>query len=147
MPDCSTFEPTARRSFASVALLALLLTFCAGPPGDAPVATIKVSSATSGSHLGGRLVEGLMSFRGNEYILTLRGVEESAQSVGSVRGLLRARDIEGFFKPSDQGLSNASGVTILFDPPLVLGPNGLEIEVASRRSPKVSTGHRESGVE
>jgi len=146
MLDSSTFKPTARRSFASTVLLALLLTSCAGL-GDAPVATIKVSSATSGSHLGGRLVEGLMSFRGNDYILTLRGVEESAQSVGSVRGMLRARDIEGVFKPSDQGLSNASGVTIRFDPPLVLGPNGLEIEVASRRSPKVSTGHRESGVE
>ncbi len=146
MPDSSTFKPSARRSFASTVLLALLLTFCAGPR-DAPVATIKVSSATSGSNLGGRLVEGLMSFRGNEYILTLRGVAESAHSVGSVRGLLRARAIEGVYEPTDQGLRNAAGVTIRFDPPLVLGQNKLEIELMSRRSPKVSTGHRESGVE
>ena len=67
-------------------LLALWLGACAGAD-QAPVATIKVTSATSGSHLGGRFVEGRMDFRGNEYLLTLRGVEESAQSVGSVRGL------------------------------------------------------------
>ena len=146
MPDSSTFKPTARRSFASTVLLALLLTFCAGP-GDAPVATIKVSSATSGSTLGGRLVEGLMSFRGNEYILTLRGVEKSAHSMGSVRGLLRARAIEGVFEPTDQGLRNAAGVTIRFDPPLVLGQNKLEIEVSSRRNPKQSSGQPGSGVE
>lgn len=146
MLGSSTFKPGASRSSAASVLLAFLLTFCAGP-GDAPVATIKVSSATSGSSLGGRLVEGVMSFRGHEYILTLRGVEESARSVGAVRGLLRARDIAGVFEPSDQGLRNASGVTIRFDPPLVLGPRGLEIEVASRRNPKMSSGHRESGVE
>jgi hypothetical protein len=88
-----------------------------------------------------------MSFRGSDYLLTLRGVTESTNTVGSVRGLKRPRDIEGVFEPSDQGLRNASGVTIRFDPPLSLGAGGLEIEVSSRRTPKVSGGHRESGVE
>jgi hypothetical protein len=115
---------------------------------QAPVATIKLSSATAGSSLGGRLVEGVMTFRGYDYLLTLRGVEQSARSVGSVRGLVKSRDIAGTYKPSDDGgLHNAAGVTIHFDPPLVVGANGLEIELMSRRSPKVSTGNRESGVE
>ena len=114
---------------------------------DTAVATIKVTSATAGSSLSGRLVEGVMSFRGHDYLLTLRGLAKSVTSVGSVRGLLRARDIEGVFVPTDQGLRNGSGVTIAFDPPLSLEANRLEIEVSSRRSPKVSGGHRESGVE
>lgn len=128
------------------ALLALL---SSGPAraDEAPVATIKVSSATSGSSLGGRLVEGVMHFRGHDYLLTLRGVMESASTVGSVYGLLRPRDIEGVFQPSDQGLRNASGVTIRFDPPLSLGAAGLEIEVSSRFNPKVSGGQPGSGVE
>ena len=126
-------------------LLALLPS--ASPAADEkPVATITVSSATSGSSLG-RLVEGVMSFRGHDYLLTLRGVTESARTVGSVYGLLRPRDIEGVFQPSDQGLRNASGVTIRFDPPLPLGAGGLEIELSSRLNPKVSGGQRGSGVE
>ena len=88
-----------------------------------------------------------MSFRGHDYLLTLRGVEESARTVGSVRGLLRPRDIEGTFEPSDEGLRNASGVTIRFDPPLVLRAGGLEIELSSRRNPKPSSGQPGSGVE
>jgi hypothetical protein len=128
------------------ALLALLLTSPASAD-EAPVATIRVSSATSGSSLGGRLVEGVMRFRGHDYLLRLRGVTESATTLGSVYGLLRPRDIEGLFKPSDQGLRNASAVTIRFDPPLSIGASGLEIEVSSRIQPKVSGGHRESGVE
>ena len=113
---------------------------------DEPVATITVSSATAGSSFG-RLVEGVMRFRGNDYRLTLRGVTESARTGGSVYGLLRPRDIEGVFQPSDQGLRNASGVTIRFDPPLALGAAGLEIEVSSRFSPKNSGGQHGSGVE
>lgn len=123
-------------------LFALLLTAPVSAD-EAAVATIQVSSATSG----GRLVEGVMSFRGHEYLLTLRGVAESASTKGSVRGLLRPRDIEGVFEPSDQGLRNDSGVTIRFDPPLSLEAGRLEIEVSSRRSPKVSRGQPESGVE
>jgi hypothetical protein len=135
-----------RLPFAAAVLLALLLTASARAE-EAPVATIAVSSATSGSSLGGRLVEGVMSFRGHDYRLTLRGVAESARTVGSVRGLLRPRDIEGVFEPSDQGLRNASGVSIRFDPPLSLEAGRLEIELSSRFHPKNSGGQPGSGVE
>jgi hypothetical protein len=130
----------------SAAVLGLLLT-APGRADDLPVATIAVSSSTANSAIGGRLVEGVMSFRGREYLLTLRGLAESVTTKGSVRGLLRPRDIEGVFKPSDQGLRNESGVTIRFDPPLLLKSGSLEIEVSSRLAPKVSGGHRDSGVE
>ena len=86
------------RLLASAVLLALVLT-PAGRADEAPVATIAVSSSTSGSSLAGRLVEGVMSFRGQDYLLTLRGVAESVDTVGSVRGLLRPSDIEGAFVP------------------------------------------------
>lgn len=127
-------------------LLPLLLTASAQAE-ERVVATIKVTSATAGSSLSGRLVEGVMKFRDAEYLLTLRGLAKSANSSGTVRGLLRARDIAGVFQATDQGLRNASGVTIQFDPPLELAEDRLEIEVSSRRTPKVSGGHRESGVE
>ena len=127
-------------------LLAVLLTASASAE-EPVVATIKVSSATAGSSLGGQLVEGLMRFRDAEYLLVLRGLAKSATSTGSVRGLVRPRDIEGFFEPTEQGLRNAAGVTIRFDPPLVLEKDRLQIEVSSRRTPKISGGHRASGVE
>ena len=114
---------------------------------DAPAATIQVAAATAGSSLGGRLVQGVMMFEGREYLLTLRGVEGPGQTKGSVPKLLRARDIEGIYQPTDQGLRNASGVTIRFDPPLTLSAGKLEIELLNRIQPKVSGGHRESGVE
>jgi hypothetical protein len=135
-----------RLPFAATVLLALLLSVSARAD-EAPVATIVVSSAPSGSSLGGRLVEGVMRFRDHDYLLTLRGVAESARTVGSVRGLLRPRDIEGVFESSDQGLRNASGVTIRFDPPLSLEAGRLEIELSSRFNPKNSGGQRGSGVE
>ena len=147
--DSGFRAPAYRRGalpLAAGVLLALLVSSFALAQ-DAPVATIKLSSATAGSSLGGRLVEGVMSFRGYDYVLTLRGLEQSAHSVGSVRGLLRARDIEGTYNASGEGLRNAAGVTIDFDPPLVLTASGLEIEVSTRRSPKVTGGNRESGVE
>ena len=133
------------RLLATVALLALVLAAPARPD-EAPVARIAVSSATAGSSFGGDLVEGVMTFRDSEYLLTLRGVAEPARTVGAVRGLLRARDIEGVFEPSDQGLRNTSGVTIRFDPPLSLRTGRLEIELLNRKYPKVSGGHRD-GVE
>jgi hypothetical protein len=134
-----------RRLVASSGLLLLVLTGSARCD-DAPVATIAVSSATSGSSLGGSLVEGVMTFRGREYLLTLRGVAEPTKTVGSVRGLRRPRDIEGVFEPSDQGLRNTSGVTIRFDPPLSLRTGRLEIELLNRRYPKASGGSRD-GIE
>ena len=127
-------------------LLTLVLS-AAALAADEPVATIKVTSSTSGSSLSGRLVQGVMSFRGHDYLLTLRGIAESVNTVGSVRGMLRPRDIEGVFQPSDQGLKNGSGVTVAFDPPVKLEAGRLEIEVSSGIQPKVSGGHRESGVE
>jgi hypothetical protein len=135
------------RACAAGTLLLALLLGSALHAGEAPAATIEVSSATAGSSLGGRLVEGVMKFRGNEYLLTLRGVAKSVSSVGSVPALVRARDIEGVFEPADGALRNANGVTVSFDPPLELEQGKLEIEVSHRRSPKVSGGHRESGVE
>jgi hypothetical protein len=124
-----------------------LLLAAPAPADDAPVATIRVSSAVAGSSLGGRLVEGVMEFRGHDYLLILRGLAESPHATGSVHGLLRPRDIEGVFESADGELRNASGVAIRFEPPLSLAAGRLEIEVRSRRSPKVSGGHRESGVE
>jgi hypothetical protein len=128
--------------FVGRAILLALLLAAPARADEAPVATITLSSATSGSSLGGHLVEGVMSFRGRDYLLALHGIAESAKSVGAVRGLLRARDIEGVFEPSDQGLRNTAGVTIRFDPPLTLGAGRLEIEVLNQRYPKVSGGHR-----
>jgi hypothetical protein len=133
------------RLVAQAVLLTLLLTLSAGAD-EERVAKIAVWSATSGSNLGGNLVEGVMSFRDHKYLLTLRGVAEPAKTVGSVRGLRRPRDIEGVFEPSDQGLRNTSGVTIRFDPPLSLRAGRLEVELLNRRYPKVSGGSRD-GVE
>jgi hypothetical protein len=131
-----------RRSLLAVAIFGVAL--LASPPADskdpAPVATIKVSSATAGSSLGGRLVEGRMHFRDADYLLALRGLAQSANSTGSVWGLESSRDIEGHYQASDQGFRNSAGVTIRFDPPLVLEKIQLEIELTSRRTPKASQG-------
>jgi hypothetical protein len=129
------------------ALLVLVLLAGPGRAEEDVVATIEVSSATAGSSLSGRLVQGRMRFRDADYLLTLRGLAQSASSTGRVWGLVRARDIEGHFQPSDRGLRNSAGVTIRFDPPLALEKDRLEIELSNRRTPKISGGHRESGVE
>jgi hypothetical protein len=120
--------------------LAFLASAPAGSQDSAPVATIKVTSATAGSSLSGRLVEGRMHFRDADYLLALRGLAQSANSTGTVWGLHRTRDIEGHYQPSDQGFRNSAGVTIRFDPPLVLEKNQLEIELLNRRTPKASQG-------
>ncbi|HXZ86551.1 MAG TPA: hypothetical protein VEI82_13795, partial [Myxococcota bacterium] len=65
-----------------------------------------------------------MSFRDRDYLLTLRGVTGPTESRGTVSGLTRPRDIEGFFHPSGDVLRNSSGVTLRMDPPLPLGPEG-----------------------
>jgi len=150
-PEAARLPPRGARDkllscvMASAVLLALVLPAPAHAD-EAPVATIAVSSSTSGSSLSGNLVEGVMTFRDSEYLLTLRGVAQPAKTVGAVRRLVRARDIEGVFEPSDQGLRNAAGVTIHFDPPLSLEAGRLEIELLNRKYPKVSGGHR-NGVE
>ena len=132
-------------SVATIVLLALLT--APGRADEATVATITVSSATAGSSLGGRLVQGVMRFRDHEYLLTLRGVVTPTAAVGSVSRLLRPRDIEGVFESTDQGLRNDAGVAIRFEPPLSLERGALEIELSSRMHPKVSGGQRESGGE
>jgi hypothetical protein len=113
----------------------------------AAAAKIVVSSATAGSSLGGRLVEGRMTFREREYLLRLHGLAQSANTTGTVYGLLRPRDVAGVYEHADGSFRNAAGVTIRFDPPIVLEKDRLEVEVASRIQPKVSGGHHESGVE
>lgn len=132
--------------WTSLALCELLL--IAGPSraGDKPVAKIEISSEATAI---GPLVEAKMKFRGNDYVLTLRGLSERIRSEGTVDELRRAHDISGLFKPinSEGDLRNASGVIIHFSPPLPLESDHLEIELFSRTTPKISEGHREGGVE
>jgi len=60
---------------------------------------------------------------------------------------VRPRDIEGFYKPSGDALRSSTGVTLRFDPPLQLGPDGLEIEVNAGMQPKQSRGSPGAGVQ
>ncbi len=132
--------------WASSSLAQLLL--LAGPARgeDEPVARIEIESETAAI---GRLVEGKLTFRGNDYVVTLRGLAEPVRSQGTIDELRRAQDITGVFKPinAEGDLRNVDGVIIHFDPPLPLDSEGLEIELTSRRTPKISEGHREGGVE
>jgi len=127
-------------------LLALLLFTVAARADESPTATIRVSSATAGSSFG-HLVAGVMTFRDQDILLTLHGVTGPAQSRGLVYGLVRPRDIEGFYKPSGDALRSSTGVTLRFDPPLQLGPDGLEIEVNAGMQPKQSRGSPGAGVQ
>jgi len=80
--------------------------------------------------------------RAKLYLLTLRGAEPTAGSTGKVYGLRQARDIEGSYKPTDGGLRNDRGVTIVFEPPLDLPGEQLQVDLSSRVYPKASTGQR-----
>jgi hypothetical protein len=132
----------------SVGAIALAFLFSAAlAHGEPPPATIRVSSAPSGSSLEGSLVQGVMTLRGDDYIVALRGVATPVSSVGTVRDIVRPRDVEGAYSRHDDELRSASGVRLRFDPPLELPEGRLEVEVLSRRIPKVSSGHRESGVD
>ena len=68
---------------------------------------------------------------------------------GTADHLPRPQDISGVFRPigEEGSLRNASGVTIHFDPPLKLESVRLEIELSSRKAPKISQGHRQGGDE
>jgi hypothetical protein len=90
------------------------------------------------------LVEGVMTFRGHTYLLTLRGVAATTSAVGSVSNLVRARDIEGVYRLADGELRNDAGVLLRFQPPLALQGDEVQIEIASRIYPKVSTGQGNS---
>ena len=114
---------------------------------DPTIATITVTSATAGSALGGKLVEGRMRWRDREYLLTLRGVAESAITRGTVTGMSAPRQIEGTYVPSGDALRNRNGVAIRFDPPLVLIENRLEIEATAGIQPKNPRGQPGAGVE
>ena len=114
---------------------------------DKQVATIVVTSATAGSSLGGKLVEGVMHYRDRDYLLILHGVAKSVTTRGQVYAMPTAREIEGIYRPGAQGLQNKSGVTLRFDPPLQLEKDRLEIELSAGMQPKVSRGQRGSGVE
>ena len=107
-----------------------------------PDATIAVSSSAAASALGLSLVEGVLRHRDKVYLLTLRGAQPTAGSAGKVYGLAQARDIEGAYKPSNGGLRNHRGVTIVFEPPLDLPGGQLQVDLSSRVYPKASTGQR-----
>jgi hypothetical protein len=107
-----------------------------------PDATIAVSSSTAVSALGFTMVEGVLHHRDKVYRLTLRGAQPTAGSTGKVYGLGQARTIEGSYKPTDAGLRNDRGVTIVFDPPLDLPGGQLQVDLSSRVYPKASTGQR-----
>ena len=125
-----------------------VLLFAGGPRADDPtVATITVTSATAGSHLGGKLVEGVLRFRDQKILLTLRGVAESINTRGTVLGVKRPRDIEGTYEPSGDALRSKNGVTIRFDPPLKLVANKLEIEATAGIQPKNPPAQPGAGVE
>jgi hypothetical protein len=108
----------------------------------APDATISVSSSTASSALGLTLVEGTLRHRGKVYLLTLHGARPTAGSTGKVYGLSQPRDIQGSYKPTDGGLRNDRGVTIVFDPPLDLPGGQLQVDLSTRVYPKASTGQR-----
>lgn len=139
----------ARRTCLATTAAVLVLLLSAGARAEDPsVATITVTSATAGSHLGGKLVEGVMRFRDRTYLVTLRGVATSVTTRGSVTGLKRPSDIDGVYEPAGGVLQNKSGVAILFAPPLTLEEaNRLEIEISAGTQPKVSRGQPGSGVE
>jgi hypothetical protein len=107
-----------------------------------PDATIVVSMSTAASALGMTLVEGTLRHRHEVYRLTLRGIQFTAGSKGNVYNLGPVRNIEGSYKPTDGGLRNDRGVTIVFDPPLDLSGGQLQIDLSSRVHPKASTGQR-----
>ncbi|HTO69751.1 MAG TPA: hypothetical protein VMR31_07810 [Myxococcota bacterium] len=133
---------------ASVSACALLLlSFApAARGGDASTATLRVSPATAGSSFG-HLVEGVLTFRDRDVLVTLRGVNSTAESRGAVFGLARPRDIEGKYKGTGAVVQNESGVRIQFDPPLAFGADGFEIAIQAGMQPKVSRGGPGSGVE
>jgi hypothetical protein len=114
------------------------------PAADPSVATIRISSAPAG---GGGLVQGVMTFRGQEYVVELRGLTAPANTHGVVEGVKQPRDVEGRYHASERGLTNESGVTLRVTPPLSVGEKGLEIEVTGGVQPKISRGHRETGVD
>ena len=90
------------------------------------------------------------NFRDDDYVITLHGVGTATNAKAEVYHLRRAKDIAGEFTPSTDvkgELRNAAGVMLRFDPPLELDSDDLRIELSHRITPKISGGHRESGVE
>ena len=124
----------------TAAFLLALRADCAEEP--QPDATIVVSSTTAASAVGLTLVEGVLRYRDKNYLLTLRGADPAAGATGKVYALSRPRDIEGRYTPSENGLRNARGVTIVFDPPLQVPGGELQVDLNIRVYPKASTGQR-----
>jgi hypothetical protein len=131
-------------AFAGVVALATLGAPPVGCTEEArtPDATIVVSSSEVASALGFTPVEGMLHHRDKVYRLTLRGAQSTAGSTGKVYGLVQARDIEGSYKTVEDGLRSDRGVTIVFDPPLALLGEQLQVDISSRVHPKASTGQR-----
>ena len=107
-----------------------------------PAASIVVSSSTAASALGTTLVQGTLHHRNESYLLTLRGVRPGGASTGKVYNLGQAHNIEGSYRPAGGELRNDRGVAIVFDPPLDLSGERLQIDLNSRVHPKASTGQR-----
>ncbi len=107
-----------------------------------PDASIVVSSSTAASALGTTLVQGTLQHRNEFYLLTLRGVRPGGASTGKVYNLGQARNIEGSYRRAGGELRNDRGVAIVFDPPLDLSADRLQIDLNSRVHPKASTGQR-----
>lgn len=139
---------SARRCAVS-ALSGLILTVAlivplpsAAEPTPAADATLVISGSTMGSALGLALVEGMLHYRGKTYLLSIRGAAPTSDSTGKVYALGAARNIEGIYQPGDGGLRNDRGVTIVFDPPLVLTGRQLQVDLSTRMHPKGSSGQR-----
>ena len=107
---------------------------------ESPADKMKVSASPAAALYGGNLVEGVMDFHGRGYLVILQGVSGAPSSVGLVFGLQRLREIDGPYKPTEDGWRNSFGVTIRFEPPLAIPSETLRINVASQIYPKVSTG-------
>lgn len=84
----------------------------------------------------------MLRYRDKVYQLTLRGAQPTAGSTGNVYDLGQVRNIEGIYRPTDRGLRNDRGVTIVFAPPLDLSGGQLQVDLSGRRYPKASTGQR-----
>jgi len=139
-------EAAMRHTGPVVAVLMLFGLLAAAASGEETNAAAKivVSSSPAASTVGLRLVEGVMTFRGQRYLLTMRGAEGATAAVGSVSNLSRVRDIEGVYRIANGELRNDAGVRLRFDPPLALQAGEVQIEIASRIYPKVSTGQGNS---
>ena len=128
------------RSRITLAILAVAIQAAGVGAAESPVAKMTVSASPAAAAFRTDLVEGVMELHGRRFLLILDGVSGDPSSVGSVFGLERMREIVGPYKPVEGGWRNSFGVTVRFEPPLVVPGGTLRINIASQIYPKVSTG-------